>query len=320
MTKPFSFAFLFAFLLLVGAAWFSGFQIAEAKTYPLPAGQTCPSAGSPTSLGSLCYELSQAAGDGYCPASTSCPSGGLESCSCSGSGSSQTCSVNCLNSQDTYQWATDFLINFLDPFYTIIVVTARLVGILLVIWGLLRLKRGAQHNMMYRISPIATTFFFVVGAIFTSFMPDVLSFSQGFFSGYSVTPADGGATYGGMNQYLTYPCSATGTSGSNTGVPLSLHAACPVLGYYTDITTHSSYYQYDTASTLLQVIYAILLVVGLLSFLRGCLFLLRLGEGNAQEGSMQKAVVHIVAGVIGMNAELFHNMLVGVIPSAGQLT
>lgn len=223
--------------------------------------------------------------------------------------------ITCLNNAATYAWAKNFLQNFLDPFYTVIVVSTRVIGILLVFTGIMRLRRGAQQNMMQRLSPMATTFYFIVGAIFTSFMPELLAFSNGLFG---VTQGSASAGYSGSNHDLTYACDSAATASQyNAGIPLADRVNCPVLGYLNDITNanQSANYESNAAQTLMQVVYAILLVVGLISFLRGCLFLLKLGEGNSQENSVQKAVVHIVAGMIGMNAEMFQNLVSGVMPS-----
>ncbi len=233
---------------------------------------------------------------------------------------SKQCLVNCPNATATLTWAENFLQNFLDPFYTIILVSTRLLGVFLVFWGLMRLRRAGAQNMMQRVSPIGTIFFFIVGAIFTSFMPEVLTFSTGFFGGVSYTV--GSQTYSNANQELTYACTPQAAGGN--GVPLADRQSCPVLGYLNRIESNEAGvnvdYASDPSATLMQVVYAILLVVGLISFLRGCLFLLKLGEGGSQENSAQKAVVHIVAGVIGMNAEVFEQLISGVMPSSSVFT
>jgi len=264
---------------------------------------------------------------GFCPTTTPFPADGQQFCqtnlpntctltsgctygSCTPSGLiTKTYTLTCLNNAGTYAWAKNFLIDFLDPFYTVIVVTTRVIGILLIFNGVMRLRRGAAQNMMQRLSPMATVFYFIVGAIFCSFMPDLLAFSNGFFGAAGV---DSSGAYTGSNHDLTYACSSAGPA-YNAGIPLADRVNCPVLGYLNDITSTPAD-QDNAAQTLMQVVYAILLVVGLISFLRGCLFLLKLGEGNSQENSVQKAVVHIVAGMIGMNAEMFQGLVAGVLP------
>ncbi len=220
--------------------------------------------------------------------------------------------LTCQSNAQTYSWAKNFLVNFLDPFYTLIIVSTRLIGIFLVFVGITRLRRMGQQNMMHRTSPAATTAYFFVGCIFTAFMPELLAFSNAIFG--SGTIQSGTQTFTGSNPDLTYACSSYTPNPDAGSSGLASHVNCPVLGYYNDIVKNQTTYASDAAATLMQVVYAILLVVGLISFLRGCLFLLKLGEGNSQESSVQKAVVHMVAGMIGMNAEAFQTLISGVLP------
>ncbi len=264
----------------------------------------CPTTPPADHYAAICAQAFSQESDNPCAATmtNACSSTG-----CVGS------SLTCLNNAATSSWAIGFLLNFLDPFYTVIVVTTRVIGILLVFTGIMRLRRGAAQNMMQRLSPMATVFYFIVGAIFTSFMPELLAFSNGFF-GATQGLGTANSPYSGSNHDLTYACS--GDANYQNGIPLADRVNCPVLGYVNDLMHSSSAASYESnaAETLMQVVYALLLVVGLISFLRGCLFLLKLGEGNSQENSVQKAVVHIVAGMIGMNAEMFQNLVSGVLP------
>lgn len=218
----------------------------------------------------------------------------------------------CTDAAQTYAWAQGFLKNFLEPFYEMIIIVARLIGIFLVMWGLMRVRRHGQHNMMYRLSPMATAMFFVVGAVFAAFMPFALSFSGGIF-GNTTIDATNFKNSTGLNQNLVYKCSEGG--GNTSAADLSGAVYCPVLGYANEVDTNKGSLQDDPQKAMMQVVYAVLLVIGVISFLRGFLFLLRMGEGNSQEGSMQKAVTHIIAGVIGMNAQSFQDLLTGALPS-----
>jgi len=219
---------------------------------------------------------------------------------------------HCNDGEQTYAWAKNFLQNFLEPFYEMIIIVARLIGIFLVFWGLMRVRRHGQHNMMYRLSPMATVMYFVVGAIFAAFMPFALTFSGGLFGTGTATTGAYAQNAAGYNSNLLYRCSEGGgnTSASN----LSGAVYCPILGYANAVSQDSDL-QSDPQQTMMQVVYAVLLVIGIISFLRGFLFLLKMGEGQGGDGSMQKAVVHIIAGVIGMNAQSFQDLLSTGLPS-----
>ena len=220
----------------------------------------------------------------------------------------------CHSPANTYAWAQGFLTNFLEPFYEMIIIVARLIGIFLVIWGLMRVRRHGQHNMMYRLSPMATVMYFFVGALFAAFMPFALSFSGGIFGASTqYTPTGTNPTSVGINTNLLYKCSEGG--GGTSSANLSGAVYCPVLGYANEVTQNKTGLQNNPQQAMMQVVYAVLLVIGVISFLRGFLFLLKMGEGQGQDGSMQKAVVHILAGVIGMNAQSFQDLLSGALPS-----
>lgn len=214
----------------------------------------------------------------------------------------------CADGAGINQWAQSFFKNFLSPFYTMIVATSRIIGIFMIFWGLMRLRRMGHHSMMHRLSPISTTMFFVVGAIFAAFSPELMMFSGSIFSGLP----DMGQQYTGANQHLMAPCGALyHTKDAVSG--LERHQFCPVMGYYTALVNNTSA-DSQPEQTMLQVVYALLLVVGVISFLRGCLFLLRLGEGNTSDGSMVKAITFILAGIIGINAHDFQLLMGGLIP------
>lgn len=224
--------------------------------------------------------------------------------------------TSCEVGATTYSWGMGFLQNFLDPFFTLIVVTSRIIGIFLIFWGLMRLRRMGHHSMMHRLSPISTTLFFVVGAIFAGFMPYILIFSGSIFNGLPAM----GQGYSGANVQLMAPCYMYPQPPSTPGFSgLMQHNLCPVLGYYRELKNNQSGFMAQPQAVIEQVIYALLLVVGVISFLRGCLFLLRLGEGNMQDGSMAKAVTHIIAGIIGINAQDFYILLGGIIPAHGTI-
>jgi hypothetical protein len=57
------------------------------------------------------------------------------------------------------------------------------------------------------------------------------------------------------------------------------------------------------------LLFAALLVIGLISFCRGLFLLIHLGEGQGQHASSGVALVHLIAGVIAVNAEGLFNLM-----------
>lgn len=253
---------------------------------------------------------------GACNASESPPNGANAYCTATYS-SDYACTCmgvlgwRCEDANGVYSWAKSFLRNFLSPFYTLIIATTRIIGIFLIFWGLMRLRRMGHHSMMHRLSPISTTMFFVVGAIFAGFMPEIMIFSGAIFNGLP----DLGSGYSGANYHLMTTCASAIPGHVSTAPGIEAHSYCPIMGYYNELNNNQgSSFSVSPEQTVLQVIYALLLVVGVISFLRGCLFLLRLGEGNTQDGSMPKAVTHIIAGIIGINAHDFQLLMGSLLP------
>jgi hypothetical protein len=80
------------------------------------------------------------------------------------------------------------------------------------------------------------------------------------------------------------------------------------MGAYIDIINNES----DPAQQTLDFAFAMLLAIGIVSFLRGFIILVKMGEG-ASEGALPKALTHIFAGVVGINASAAYALITNLV-------
>ncbi len=78
----------------------------------------------------------------------------------------------------------------------------------------------------------------------------------------------------------------------------------------TDINQISSYLQHlqpdstDIETAQKYLVYALVNIIGFISLIRGTFLLINISEGKAQ-GGLSQVISHLIAGVIGMNAQFF---------------
>lgn len=189
--------------------------------------------------------------------------------------------------------AQNFIYNELSPLMSIFIIVARFVGIMMIAIGLGRLHRHGHHHMMHRISPVSTIFYFVSGATLVSFMPELTAFSSGLADSVSAS-------------HLLTACEGTGH-----GLPGQTF--CPLIAYANNIDPTTSTDTYVVK----ELAFAVLTLAGVYSFIKGFALLVKVGDGHSQQGGVGKAFTHIIAGVVGVNAEFFYNVFQNILSGFG---
>jgi hypothetical protein len=184
--------------------------------------------------------------------------------------------------------ARNIIQNILSPMLSITTIVSQFIGVFLILYGMIRLYRHGEQNMMHRISPMGTIMTFVAGVVLVAYTPELSALSFSLF--------------GNPNYDLVNTCPGGGVD-QQTGV-----IYCPILGYLPEISSPTT----TDTQALETLVFAVLFLVGTISFIRGFLELIKLGEGHGQ-GGIAKALTHIFAGVAGVNAESLYNFMQGVI-------
>lgn len=159
----------------------------------------------------------------------------------------------------------NFLLYVLYPISSILSMVVMAIGIILISFAIYRIREHSTGNASRQKSYISTTFYFIAGAILVQYGPVVHMLSVSTFYGfYSPNVYEGNV--------LDYVHNLPDPSNATPGLLMQ------------------------------QLTFALLLVVGMFSFLRGVFLLIKLGEGGGQESVLSKSIAHILAGVIGINA------------------
>jgi len=199
---------------------------------------------------------------------------------------------------------TDIMLNVMSPLVDVTTGIARVMGILFILVGIMRLHRHAHHHMMHRLSPIATAMFFFVGATLGAYGPILGSLANSAFN--KANPQ--------MFSTCAVKVNDKSKSGATSGVTTTKRSFCPIIGYVKEEQKAASLKGGDKNKAEIKIMaFALLFIVGLISFFRGMILLVRLGEGSGGEGSMLRPVMHLGAGVFGVNAQAFYNIVHGVI-------
>ncbi|MDF2529130.1 MAG: hypothetical protein K0Q57_10 [Gammaproteobacteria bacterium] len=188
--------------------------------------------------------------------------------------------------------ARNIIQNVISPLLSITNIISRFLGVFLILYGMVRLYRHGEHNMMHRISPLGTIMTFVSGTVLIAYTPELSVLSSSLF--------------GNPNYDLVTACPSGGVD-QQTGV-----IYCPILGYLSEIPPNSPL---TTETQVIKTLaFAVLFLVGTISFIRGFLELIKAGEGHGQ-GGVAKAITHIFAGVAGVNAESLYNLIENIFTS-----
>jgi len=167
----------------------------------------------------------------------------------------------------------DFIFFVLYPISLMLSIVAVCIGMILIIAALHRLRHHHSHHSSKQYSLSGTVAYFIAGAILIQYGPILHLISSSTFFPFYTSGDDAAGGY--MPTVWDYVQVVTGAPG----------------------TTDPSFY-------IQELTFSLLLVVGLFSFLRGVFLLVKLGEsGGAEGGVLPKAIAHIVAGIIAVNAQ-----------------
>jgi hypothetical protein len=196
------------------------------------------------------------------------------------------------------QFAINLLENDLTPLLHIVTDISFFIGLCLILIGLSRLHRHGQgQQVMFRVSPIATGMYFLSGVVLISFMPHLQMISNSLFSANSV---------------LTQQCIGP-IPGPGQGFTTNSNNFCPMYAYAMDINSATG----DTVkATIKYLVFAVLVFVGIISFIRGMIQLVRIGEGQGQ-GTVDKALSHIFAGIVAVNIDSVYALMQNVLSATG---
>ena len=198
--------------------------------------------------------------------------------------------------------AQNFLVQDLHPMMMVVTDMARLIGITMVFIGLTRLHRMASNNMMYRVSPISTMFYFLGGATLTAFTPMLSAIAIGLFGAHNNEIAYG------FGHAVTSCLGQSSLAGGATNNVATNYPVCPIMGYAQVLkSTPTS----DVSAEIRIVAFATMFVIGALSFIRGVGLLVKTGEGG-QPGTVARSATHIIAGAVGVNAPAVYYFLTSV--------
>lgn len=209
-------------------------------------------------------------------------------------GSCDPSSQSCIDpgSIDIYAYFQNILTQDYTPILHITTTIAYLIGLCFIIAGLMRLYRHGQgQQMMYRVSPLSTTLYFIAGIVLISFVPYLNMLSNSFF----------GTT---VNDVLMTQCQSPDVNAS--GFYTGSNSFCPMLAYASDISNAQS--TNDIASGVKYMVFALMFLVGIIAFIRGMIVLVKLGEGS-QGHSLGRALTFIIAGIVAINMDSVYGLL-----------
>jgi len=188
------------------------------------------------------------------------------------------------------QEAVHIIKHVLAPMMGILVGLCQYIGFGFILYGMMRLHRHTGGNMMHRVSPWGTGMAFAAGTVLAAFAPELSVLSNSIW---------------GVNHVWMHQCPAGSVSGHERIY------YCPILGYAKEVTNVAP--GADATEQAIKVLgFAVLFLFGAISFVRGFTQLVFLGEGG-QQGGLTKAVTHIFAGTVGVNAEHVYNFFRGVL-------
>lgn len=199
---------------------------------------------------------------------------------------------------DFQQFAYNLLTQDLTPLLHIVTDISFFIGLCMILVGLSRLHRHGQgQQMMYRVSPIGTGLYFLSGVVLISFIPELVMVSNSLFTAGNV---------------LTQEC--IGGNVINTSFHTDSNNFCPMYAYAMDIKAATG--EDALKSTIKYLTFGVLVFVGIISFIRGMVQLVRIGEGQGQ-GAAGKAFAHIFAGIVAVNIDNFYALAQNILNSAG---
>lgn len=214
-----------------------------------------------------------------------------------GNGGSDIPSNN-LNGGGVVQFVTNVLQQDYTPIMQMIGDVSYFIGLCFFITFIMRLHRHGQNaqQMMYRVSPMGTAMYLVASITLISFIPQLHMLSDSLFN---------------VNNVLINNCM---NQGPEPSFFTSTNSFCPEMAYSADIQNAAPGDQINAA--IKYMAFGTLMIVGVISFIRGMMLLVRIGEGQGQ-GTTAKAMTHIFAGLAAVNADNLYYLAEGIMNQAG---
>ncbi len=199
---------------------------------------------------------------------------------------------------DIPAFVNNILTNDFAPILNLIGTFSYLIGLCLIVIGITRLHKhaGGMQQMMQRSSPTATAMYFVVGIIMISYMPYLQMLSSSVF---------GDATEKALFKTCASPVGGAFQTDTFT--------FCPMMAY----TKHLSPTDNPSTGTAIKdMFFALMFLIGVISFIRGLMLLLHIGEGGGQGQGVGKAFTFIAAGIVGTNIDQFYDLMQNILTSS----
>jgi hypothetical protein len=189
---------------------------------------------------------------------------------------------------ESFQYsAVRFFAENLIPFMHIMNTVFFAIGFVFIIMGVMRMKQHGNHGSGKNVAPVGTIFYFISGVMLMNYAPFMTAISNSLF--------DYGAT-------------------DFTDFSNSLQNSKSILYYVQQIKAAGN----DQTLIMKQITFGLLMIVGVFSFCRGLMLLVKMGEGGGgQEGGPSKAVTHILAGLVGINGMAFWKLMNSIVPLTG---
>lgn len=206
------------------------------------------------------------------------------------------------------QFVLNILTEDFTPILWIIGTVSYLIGLCLIIIGITRLHRhaGGMQNMMQRSSPMSTAMYFVVGVIMIAYVPYLQMLSDSLFgTGVETALFDQCTNWVQQNGGST-PQAGGGVFQTNT------NTFCPMMAYTQNISDPTTA---TVGDAIQDMFFGLMFLVGVISFIRGLMLLIRLGEGGGQGQGVGRAFTFIFAGIVGTNIDQFYGLMQNILTS-----
>lgn len=203
------------------------------------------------------------------------------------------------NPQNLVNFVQYLLQNVLTPILQMAGTISFFIGLCLIIAGLTRLYRHGQNlGMFHRIAPMGTAMYFISGVVLISFIPYLSILSNSLFN---------------SNDILMQQCTGGWSPLAPNSFYTNTNSFCPLEAYSTDIQMAPP--GEETKTAIKYLAFSALFIVGVISFIRGMVQLVKVGEGHGQGGA-GKALTHIFAGLAAVNADNLYALASNILSSA----
>lgn len=205
---------------------------------------------------------------------------------------------------DVFQFVKNILTQDLQPLLSITFTVTYLIGLCLIIAGLTRLYRHGHgaHSMMHRVSPMSTGMCFLAGFTLITLMSQIQMLSN------SLYPLD-------QESVLAHSCTSAVVPVGGSDFTTSSNDFCPMEAYSNDVPDPSDDNRAEVGEAIKYMMFGVLFLVGMISFARGTVQLVKIGEGGGGQHSVGRALTHIFAGIVAVNPDLFYGLMQNVLNS-----